>query len=128
MAMVMQYIRTAIKEGNMKRYLCPIHAHHLKEKPVSLSSDKCSICRWENRRWTLKDIAVKLQNISCSLLEAHNDPYFDPHGITYLDDFKEVIIGFINLMAPHYKKVFLEEIQNECAINDTAKRDVGSEV
>jgi len=28
----------------------------IKEKSILLSTEKCTICRWEKRPWTLKDL------------------------------------------------------------------------
>lgn len=96
----------------MKRFLCPQHSHQLKAKtrPVQLSSDECSICRWENRPWTLKDIAVELEIVADSMKFAHDNPEYDPHGVTFLEAFAETIKGFLKSTHPDYKKMFLDQI------------------
>lgn len=96
-----------------KRFLCPIHSYRLKTKPVILSKEKCSICRWEKRPWTLKDVAVELRNVADDMEFAHNDEYYDPHGITFLSSFEEVVKGFLKSIHPHYRKNFLNAIQDD---------------
>jgi hypothetical protein len=94
----------------MKRFLCSKHSHHIKDKPIQLSTEKCSICRWGNRPWTLKDLAIELENVSAAMRFAHDDEYYDPFGYTYVQPLQDVVKAFINMMHPDYRKNFLEEL------------------
>lgn len=94
----------------MKRYLCPSHGHLLKTKPVGLSTELCSVCRWENRTWTLTDFASQLEDIAQSLRFADERPDYDPHGITYARDITSFIKTWLKTIHPDYRKGLLEEI------------------
>ena len=94
----------------MKRFLCPSHSHQLKTKPVGLSTDNCTVCRWIKRPWTLKDISIELRDVALSMQYCHENPDYDPFGITWVNDFKEVIKGFLKATDPSYRKTFLEEL------------------
>lgn len=95
----------------MKRYLCSKHIHHLKNenKSVVLSQDKCSICRWEKRPLTLKDMARNLEGIAESMRIAYEDPYYDPFGITYRTIFP-LMNKFLKSCHVAYRKQFVDEI------------------
>jgi hypothetical protein len=98
-----------------KRYLCPQHIHHLKTqgKSIELSTEKCSVCRWEKRPWTLKDFAVEFKNISENLLFAHDNPDYDPFGITFMGDIEKTVKGFIKSIHPDYRKNFLKALNDD---------------
>lgn len=100
----------------MKRFLCPKHSHHLKVqgKPVLLSSIvDCSICRWKQRIWTLVDFAQELENIASSMRLAHDNPGYDPMGITYGYDFQDLVKVWIKTIHPDYKESFLKAMNDE---------------
>lgn len=98
----------------MKRFLCPSHAHKLKSKPVSLSTEKCSICRWENRPWTFGDFAVEMENIAYTFRLCQDDPYYDPHGISYGKEMTDLIKNWIKGIHPDYRKNLLKDINDNC--------------
>lgn len=99
----------------MKRFLCPKHIHHLKKegKSVELSTEKCSICKWNKRIWTLADLARQLEDVASSLRESHRDPYYDPFGYGYVQPLQEVIREFIRSMHIDYRKNFIKGLTNE---------------
>ena len=97
----------------MKRYLCPKHAHHIKTKPINLSIENCTICKWENRPWTFGDFAAEMENIAASLRVCQDDLYYDPHGISYGGEMTEFMKAWINAIHPDYRKNLLEEL-NKC--------------
>ncbi len=96
----------------MKRFLCPQHSHHLKEKirSIQLSTSECSICRWEGRPLTLKDVAAELENVVVSMRVAYDDPYYDPFGVTFVKPLQIVVKAFLNSIHESYRKNFLEEL------------------
>ena len=96
----------------MKRSLCPEHMHHLKTqgKSVTLNSEACTVCRWKKRPLTLQDMARELEMIAESLRIAHEDPYYDPFGITYMGDLERVLNRFYNTMHPDYRANFIKAI------------------
>ena len=96
----------------MKRFLCPRHAYLLKTKarPVQLSTPECSVCRWTNRRWTLKDVAVELRNVADLMEFCFEDEHYDPFGITFIDPFEEVVFGFLKSIHSGYRDNFLKKL------------------
>jgi len=101
----------------MKRELCDKHYHHAKLKSANIIKDnpKCSICRWENRPWTLKDFATEFRNIADSLEICHDNPYYDPFGITFSKDIEDTVINFLNSIHPDYRKIMLDKINKSVA-------------
>lgn len=99
----------------MKRFLCSKHSYHIKDKKrsIQLSTEDCSVCRWENRPWTLKDVATELENVASAMRYAHDDPDYDPFGITFIQPLQIVLKGLLKSIAPSYRKNFLEELNNE---------------
>lgn len=102
----------------MKRFLCPQHSHHLvrirkDHKPIQLSTEKCSICRWEKRPWTLKDVAVELRHLAESLEMCHSDPYYDPFGVSFMGHFEEIVRGFLKSIHPGYRDNFLKGLTKD---------------
>lgn len=105
----------------MKRFLCPNHAHFLRDKTkaIGLSITDCSVCRWENRPWTLADFATELENVAASMRFAHNDPDYDPHGITFLTDFERVVEQWIKHISPSYAKNFIDSLTSAFGASQT---------
>ncbi len=99
----------------MKRFLCPQHIHHLKTegKSVLLSSEKCSICKYEKRPTSLKDTARQLEDIAISMRIAYNDPYYDPFGYSFINPLEETINKFLKAISPCYAKRFIETISKD---------------
>lgn len=98
-----------------KRYLCPSHAHHLgvKSKPVQLSIEQCTICRWEKRPMTLGDFAREFESIACSLRIAQEDPWYDPHGFTFGPQIEDVTVAWLKGIDKSYRKNFLDRLNEE---------------
>jgi len=98
----------------MKRFLCPKHIHHLKTegKSVNLDSNQCTICRWEKRPKTLVNIANVLEHIASDMRYAHENPYYDPHGITYHDKFISVMVDYLQAIHPAYRKQIINKIKD----------------
>lgn len=96
----------------MKRFLCPSHAHRLKPKarPVQLSTEECSICKWEKRPYTLLDIARELEDIAVSMRVAHESPDYDPFGYSYAYPFQALILEWFRMMHEDYRKTYINEI------------------
>lgn len=101
----------------MKRNLCPQHSYGRYKKPVMLTNDDCSLCRWENRPYTLLDFANALNHISEAMRIAAEDEYYDPHGITYAYDFNRIITEWFKNIHESYRnraiKEMLEELKYE---------------
>lgn len=99
----------------MKRYLCPQHIHHLKTegKSIQLSTEKCSICRWQKRPLSLKDMARELENIAWNLRFVHDEPDYDPFGFTYVGPLEKILNRFYNNMHPDYREGFIKSIKGE---------------
>lgn len=99
----------------MKRFLCPKHIHHLKTegKSIELSTEKCTICRWENRPWTLADLAYELEGLAYTLRMVHDSPGYDPHGISYGRDMNNLVLTWMRMIHPDYRKQLLNEIKGE---------------
>lgn len=95
-----------------KRELCQNHTSYIKNKSCNISKDNpnCSICRWQERPITLKDFARDLEGIAENLRFAHDHPDYDPHGITFLGDFENVVVKFLNSIDKSYRKNMLESI------------------
>lgn len=100
------------------RYLCCGHTYvtrinaTLLNKPIVLSdTDRCSICRWEARPWTLKDVAVELRNIADAMEQAYIDPYSDPFGLTYSRPLIDAMKGLMDRTNSAYLETFLELIK-----------------
>lgn len=98
-----------------KRYLCPQHAHHLgiKSKPVQLSTEHCTICRWEKRPMTLGDFAREFEGIAYSLRNAQEDPWYDPHGFTFAPLIEDTTVEWLKMIHKDYRKNFLDRLDKE---------------
>jgi hypothetical protein len=108
----------------MKRFLCSEHSHKIKDtkKPISFSDKECSFCRYENRPWTIKDIAVSLENAAISMKYAFDDPHSDPFGFSFLPELEEAMVAFLKVIESSYRDRLLEKF------NKTAppKESIGS--
>lgn len=108
----------------MKRFLCSEHSYKIKDtkKPISFSDKECSFCRYENRPWTIKDIAVSLENAAISMKYAFDDPYSDPFGFSFLPELEEAMVAFLKVIESSYRDRLLEKF------NKTAppKESIGS--
>ncbi len=96
----------------MKRFMCPEHTYRLKtgSKAVLLSTEQCSICKWDKRPWTLKDFALELEDIACSLHISHENPNYDPFGFTYAPQIEDFIVNWLKGVNPKYRKSLLKRI------------------
>lgn len=99
----------------MKRSLCSNHMYHLKTegKTATLNQTSCSICRWNDRPLTLKDMARQLEWIAESMRIAHEDPYYDPFGFTYVGDLEKTLNRFYNTMHIDYRDNFIKGIMKD---------------
>ena len=97
----------------MKRYLCPSHSHKLadKTKSILLSTEKCSICRWDKRPHTLKDLARELEYISEAMRFAAEDESYDPFGYTWSKPFEDLVVEYVKMIHVDYRKSFLERLK-----------------
>ncbi len=93
-----------------KRFLCPNHGHHIKRKPAILSTEQCTICRWDRRPWTLGDFSVELRNIAEVLSEAQKNPSWDPHGITFGDAIEGFIENWLKAIHKDYRRNLLKRL------------------
>lgn len=94
----------------MKRFLCPKHSHLLKTKPTMLSTTECTMCRWENRPMTLKDLARQLEDVAYSMRLAYEDEYYDPHGITWSYPFQDIIKDYLSMIHQDYRDNFIKDL------------------
>jgi hypothetical protein len=99
----------------MKRYLCPNHAHLLtgKHKTIQLSSEHCTVCKWQNRPYTLKDFSAELKEISERMQFAADDETYDPFGFTYAQQFDNIIIEWYKSIHPSYMKTSIDKLLQE---------------
>lgn len=98
-----------------KRYLCPSHAHYLgvKAKPVQLSTEHCTICRWKNRPMSLGDFAREFENIAFNLRIAQEDPEHDPFGFTFAPLIENTTVEWLKMIHKDYRKNFLDRLVKE---------------
>ena len=100
----------------MKHNLCYKHAYHKKNKtrPIQLTDEaECSICRWDKRPDTKKDIARKLEDTAYSMRHAFDNPNYDPFGFSYAPDMENIILGWIKAINEPYKKQLVDKINQE---------------
>lgn len=100
----------------MKRFLCPQHSHLFMntKRPVTLSTERCTACRWENRPTTLIDLARALEDVAGNLrftVEQGED--YDPFGITWVGDFEKTIIDYLNMIHESYRGNFLKALKDK---------------
>lgn len=96
----------------MKRLLCSQHSSYLKMKPVGLSETDCTVCRWESRPWTLGDFASEMEDLAGNLRICQEEPYFDPHGITYGNRMENLILNWMKTIHKDYRKNILARINH----------------
>jgi len=99
----------------MKRFLCPEHLHYLKTegKSLQLSTLNCSICRFKKRLATLADLARDFEGVALDLRFAHENPSYDPHGISFSRNIETTINRYLKAIHPDYRTNFLKAIQKD---------------
>lgn len=112
----------------MKRFLCQSHGHHLAKCHTRWgvfpgTTATCTICRWEARPWTLGDFASELRDISENMAFCQQDEYYDPHGITYAQQFCNVMRQWVKMIHPAYAKNLMKELNEEYQAKDFGPHD-----
>lgn len=99
----------------MKRSICINHINHVRVgKTQTLTEAKdCSICKRINRPISLKDMAKGLEGVSLDMRYAHDNPDYDPFGITFLASFEDLVVRFGKAMSESYRKNFVKKINEE---------------
>ncbi len=97
----------------MKRFLCHQHAYQYeKDKPILLAKeDKCTICRWEARPYTFKDLVRHLEDVVANMRFAAEDEHYDPFGYTYTKDLEKTFELWAKMIHPSYRKNFFDRMK-----------------
>lgn len=92
----------------MKRYSCLGHVHHVKVgKSVTMDSQRCSICRFHDRPKSLADVARLFENAAELMRMAHENPDYDPIGLSWASDVEKAMLTYLRAINPAYRKSVL---------------------
>lgn len=94
------------------RNICAQHIHHAKigKSQFLTGPDKCNICRYLNRPKTLADLARMFENAAMGMRFAHENPGYDPHGISWSGDVEKAMKTYLENIHPDYRKNVLKSL------------------
>lgn len=96
-----------------KRMICPDHIHHAVEgRVVNLSASAgCSICRYQRRPKTLPDLARMFENAANSMRFAHENPGYDPIGLSWAPEVERAMVEYFKAIHPDYRKNLINTLE-----------------
>jgi len=94
------------------RNVCSVHIGHVKigKSQLLTGQDKCNICRYLDRTPTLADLARMFENAAAGMRFAHENPGYDPHGISWSGDVTKAMRAYLNAIHPSYRESTIKEI------------------
>ena len=101
-----------IVKNRKPRQVCAryIHKVAIGKSQFLVSEKECSFTKYYNRRRTLKDIAGELESIAFSMRKAHDDPEYDPFGITYHRNFVDTFSKYLKNLSEVYRNQVVKDL------------------